>query len=263
MKKRNFKQFFKDFCCSIIGFIIVALWPFLGAASMTYFKTDAPLYKKSILIGAFVLYTISLIIFFCIEDRKDKKKTMEAKKERLLELQNQYAYYVDLVNKQVENTLNNLDNDLLNSFHVDTNLKYLFSFEDYKNWICKHRIDGKPDSFIIASCLIYSIVDNPIIIKKEDIFIPDFISFSINIDIAMNCAFKIISEPITYFKDNEENWIEEQHPKVDIVIPDGIIKDNTLYHRILNSIYWDDSINHKTSIIQFSDLLHLIYLNCQ
>ena len=188
---------------------------------------------------------------------------MEAEKERLLELQNKYTYYVDLVNKQVENTLNKLDNDVLNLFSIDKNVKYLNSFSNYKDWICKHRIDGNPDSFIIASCLVFSIIDNPIFIKKEDITIPKQIDFSINIDIAMNCALEIISEPITYFKDNEENWIEEQHPKVDIVIPDGIIKDTNLYNEITNSIYWDYSPNHKTSIMQFSNLLHLIYLNCQ
>lgn len=84
---------------------------------------------------------------------------------------------------------------------------------------------------------------------------------SINLNIAINCAFKIISEPSTYYEDDNGKWVEEKYPKVDIVVPDGLIKDSRLYNRIINTIYRDYENNKRTSIMQFSNLLHLIYLN--
>ena len=85
---------------------------------------------------------------------------------------------------------------------------------------------------------------------------------SINMNVAMKCVFEIISEPITYYEDNGI-WVEEKHPKVNINVPIGIIKNNELYQRIFHAIYWDEVSGNRTSIMQFSNLLHLIYLSCQ
>ena len=85
----------------------------------------------------------------------------------------------------------------------------------------------------------------------------------VNIEIAINCALEIISEPKTYYKDTNGNWVEEKHPKVDIVVPNGLIRDYKLYNRIRNAVYKDRYAHQTTSIMQFSNLLHLIYLNCQ
>ena len=56
------------------------------------------------------------------------------------------------------------------------------------DWVSKNRISGKPDSFIIASCLMYSLIDHPIItIKKTEVknkMLEDF-KFNIILDIAI------------------------------------------------------------------------------
>ena len=132
------------------------------------------------------------------------------------------------------------------------------------NWICNNRIVGKPDSFIIASCLMYSLISHPVIkinILDDAKYLED-IRFNINMDIAMNCVFEIISEPSTYFEE-KGIWVEKKHPKVKIIVPKGLIKDNPLYRRIINTIYRDELADKRTSIMQFSNLLHLIYLNSQ
>ena len=164
----------------------------------------------------------------------------------------------------MQETLNKFEKELLSAFEINTSLEYLISFDDYKEWICRNRIIGKPDSFIIASCLMYSLIDHPIITTKgtEEITELEDIKFTIILDIAMNCALQIISEPSTYYQDNFF-WVEEKHPKVNIVVPKGLIKNSDLYQRIIGTIYRDDLGDKRTSIMQFSNLLHLIYLNCQ
>ena len=72
---------------------------------------------------------------------------------------------------------------------------------------------------------------------------------------------RIISEPTTYYEDNKGLWVEEKHPKVNMV-PKGIIKNSELYERIRSTIYHDEMNDNRTSIMQFSNLLHLVYLNC-
>ena len=77
----------------------------------------------------------------------------------------------------------------------------------------------------------------------------------------MHCAFKIISEPTTYYYDGL-SLTPKKHPKVDIVVPKGLIDDNDFCKRIVDTIY-SDLKNDKISITQFSNLLYLLYLNCK
>ena len=59
---------------------------------------------------------------------------------------------------------------MLNIFDINIRPEYLISFDNYMDWVSKNRISGKPDSFIIASCLMYSLIDHPIItIKKTEV----------------------------------------------------------------------------------------------
>ena len=195
--------------------------------------------------------------------KQNEKQIEENKNKRLQELKTQDKYYIDLVDRHVKETLNKFKNESLN-VDIDTSLAYLISFSDKVNWICKTRINGKPDSFIIASCLMYSLISHPVITvnKSEDSEYLEIIRFSINMDVVMSCVFEIISEPSTYFEDNGI-WVEEKHPKVNISVPNGLIKNSELYQRILNAIYRDELSDNRTSIMQFSNLPHLIYLNCQ
>ena len=263
MKKENFKQLFK---ANLVMFAC-GLWLYLILETILYLIKDYHIIKKIMLIAICIIFTVAGFAMIAKACAKWEKQEAEAKEKRLLELEKRYKYYIDLVNVQAQETLNKLE--LLSAFELNTSLEYLISFEHYKDQICRNIIVGEPDSFIIASCLIYSLIDHPIITAKvpeklteKENTILEKIKFSINLDIAMNCAFQIISEPTTYYKDNS-CWIEEKHQKVNIVVPNGLIKNNDLYQRIIGTIYRDELENKRTSIMQFSNLLHLIYLNCQ
>lgn len=245
MKKRDFKQFFKE------------NWGWFAFLICIHFCVS--------LFYAHIIFEVLLyptIIGLVLINYKDKKQRAEDKHKKLQELKTQNKYYIDLVDRHVKET-----SDMFNTLNVDidASLEYLISFSNKVNWICDSGIVvGTPDSFIIATCLMYSLISHPVITvnKSEDSeYLQDF-RFSINMHVAMSCVFEIISEPSTYFKDNDV-WIEEKHPKVNISVPNGLIKNSELYQRILNSIYRDELSHNRTSIMQFANLLHLIYLNCQ
>lgn len=253
MKKRNLKQFFKE---NWEWFALI-LWTLLTFACITYGIVGNSLRMKLGLAVICLLYPIAGIMILYIIYIVAKRKTGNINKT-LQELKNQDKYYVDLVDRHVKETLNKFIMELIN-VDIYTSLEYLISFSNNVNWICNTRIVGPPDSFIIASCLMDSLIRNPVI-KIYDVdhnaYLKDM-QFSINVNIAMSCVFEIISEPSTYFEDNGI-WMEEKHPKVNIVVPNGIIKNSELYERIINTIY-----HEEITIMEFSNLLHLIYLNCQ
>ena len=259
MKKRNFKQLFKV----ILEGFAYAIWLLLISISIVYVVDGHSAWLKATLIVISVAYTGASIAMVSKSVDKNEKQKAEDKNKKLQELKIQDKYYIDLVDSQVEKTLNKLKNELLN-VEVDKSLDYLISFSNKVNWICNTKIIGKPDSFIIASCLMYSLISHPVITvnNSEDSEYLKATVFSLNLDIAMNCVFEIISEPSTYFEDSGI-WVEEKHPKVNIVVPNGLIKNSELYKRIINTIYRDELAGNRTSIMQFSNLLHLIYLNCQ
>ena len=75
------------------------------------------------------------------------------------------------------------------------NHDYLFYFKNSLEWVCKNRIaEGKPDSFIVATCLLFSLIKLPIIAaKRNSIEKIHATLFKLNLYIAMNCVFEIIS----------------------------------------------------------------------
>lgn len=255
MKKRTFKQFVKE----DVGFWI---WVVLISFTMVCAAEDISIWIKLSLVAICVLYAIVGLKISSKEMDKEEKQKAENKNKRLQELKIQYKYYVDLVDRHVKETLNKFKTSL--NVDIDTSIEYLFSFSDKVDWICENRIVGKPDSFIIATCLMYSLMDHPVIMVNEPEGIEYLynIQFSINMDVAMSCVFEIISEPSTYFEDNG-TWVEEKHPKVNISVPKGIIKDCELSENIFRDIWRDELAHKRASVMQFSNLLHLIYLNCQ
>lgn len=258
MKKRKFKEFFKKWGFTI-GFII---WIFLISFSFsTFYITNVSIWTKIIPISILIVYTIVACKMMVSSYDKEEIKKAEAKEKKLKELKKQYKFYIDLVNNQVQKTLNKFTNELQIVLVTDTSFEYVRSFENNKEWVCKNRIIGKSDSFIVASCLMYSLIDHPILIINDDVPELKELKFRINLEIAINCAFRIISEPTTYYEDNKGLWVEEKHPKVNMV-PKGIIKNSELYERIRSTIYHDEMNDNRTSIMQFSNLLHLVYLNC-
>jgi len=258
MKKRKFKQFFREYG-DLIG-CLLGILSILGSFLLLFIGDISGWIK--------IIFNAGAVIFIIVgitRSYRNEKQKAEAAEKRSQEFEKQNKYYIDLVNNQVQKTLDKFKNELLDAFDIDTSLEYLISFEEKKDWICENRIVGKPDSFIVASCLMYSLIDYPIFITKGNEGIEKLkeIQIDLNLDLAMNCAFQIISEPSSYYKDNTGFFVEEKHPKVDIVVPNGIIKNSELYQRIIATIYRDELVDNRTSIMQFSNLLHLIYLNCQ
>lgn len=249
---------------ALIIAIGIVIWIFLLSVTTVVVLDDFSVVVKLIFSVIIVLYTVLGWILFSRNIDKLEKQVLEANEKELQELLIKYKYYVELVDKHVRLTLDKLKDETLN-IEVDNSFKYLISFANNIDFMLKYRIAGKPDSFIIASCLMYSLIDHPVIKVVDDSL--NYVSlkpirFSFNMDAVMGCIFEIISEPSTYFEENGI-WLEQKHPKVNINVPKGIIKDDDLYKRILNNIYTDEVAGNRASIMQFSNLLHLIYLNCK
>ena len=190
-----------------------------------------------------------------------KKRIAKSKMRRLQKLEKKYS---DLVLGEVQKTLDGLGNQLIESFglSVSKNHDYIKVLASKLGRICNKKTGEKPDSFIVAACLMYSLIELPMVTTNlENVEINNLV-LCINIDIALNCALQLISQPITYYE-CDGKWREEKHSKVEIVVPRGLIKNKSLYERIVKSIYKDYKLKKSSSILQFSNLLHLIYLNCQ
>ena len=176
----------------------------------------------------------------------------------------------------VDKIVNKYEKDLFTDYQEDkeklkvvgievvNNNEYLFLLDKYINWVCENRIKGTPDTFIEAACLMYCLIKNPRIKYEElgDCF--DNMFGIINYRIAWDVALEIISEPTTYYEDKDGKWLPKKHEKVEIVVPEGLIDNNPLYKRILSTIF-RDYLNNEMDyyIMQFSNMLHLIYLNCK
>ena len=261
---RRFKKFLTD--------SDLFVWSFIWGVWLLLIAIVAMLAEKKSLVTCFIIaiitiaYTIIVILILKKKFRKENEKEAERKNQEFQQLKEKCNDYIRLVDEQTIQTLNKLESISDNlKFIISSQYDYLITFSNYLDWICKNRITGKPDSFIIATCLMYSLIKKPKIVTEKlnyQIQEVERFMFSINLDIAIHCALKIISEPTTYYEENGE-WIEEKHPKVNISIPKGIIKNSDLYQRIINTIYQDYHANKMTSIMEFSNLLHLIYLNSQ
>ncbi len=252
----------KGYLKRIFGVFLFLNWLILVSRTfMILFNNSISIKVKIGFLVGCVLYTvISLVVLLKDADNDEKNK----KAEILSYIKERYKYYIELVDDQVQETLKKYSKDEIESFDIDTSLEYLVFFDYCKKYICGRRNIKELDSFILASCLVYGIIYNPIIISKENQKVTKAkdSKFYINVDIAMHCAFKIISEPTIYYYDADFSLTPKKHPKVDIVVPKGLIDDNDFCKRIVDTIY-SDLKNDKISIMQFSNLLYLLYLNCK
>lgn len=259
MEKSVFRQIFKEILALVALFILM----FFGATTLVICVAgNYPIINKVILVIIFYVYAVVCFTMFAKTISKRKKQEAQIKEKKILEIEERYKCYIDLVNVQVQKTLEKLGEEVFRAFDVNTSPEYLISFDDYKDWICESRVVNKLDSFTIASCLMYSIIDDPIITIKGNKRIAELeeLEFNINLDVAMNCALQIISEPTTYYDDHFAK-VERKDQKVNA--SDWLNKNSNLYQRITEAIYHDEQEDERTSIMQFSNLLRLIYLNCE
>ena len=193
--------------------------------------------------------------------KKDEKYKGELESNRLYNLKIQYSKYSFLVNDMVREYLEKMDDKKKEKYGIaiETNYNYLTLFEEKLNWV-KTNVMSNPDSFVIATCLMYSLIESHRLEFQKEGFHSE--AMTSNIEIALNCALKIISEPITYYQDDKENWISEKHSKVEIRVPEGIRKDCIIYDSIVNTLMQACIHDIQPNIMQFANVLHLIYC-CQ
>lgn len=219
---------------------------------------------------AVIAITGAIITDRLIEKRQvEEEKIEKSKKEdKLLSLEEKYANYVLIVEETIAETLANFglkESDFADKdvFIESKNKNYLILFEKYINWICKNRIKGKPDSFIIATCMMYALIKEPkwkLRNINSDIDEMQIFCINLNCKIAFDVAIKISSEPSTYYENSIGDWVEEKHPKVNMVVPEGMIKNSPLEERIFHSVAKDFIMGMDLYVMQMSNILHLIYL---
>lgn len=240
-----------------------------GLIGIILFAMFVPDFRRFEII--FILIVAIVTTYFLVKQSNiDSAKEEKLKKQRIQKLEAKYANYVKIVEEAIQNMIIKVEKDVpVTILKEPFGHHYLISFEEYLNWICKNRITGKPDTFIIASCLMYSLMHKRMIVTSDIKNYNDEIEkllLTINCQLAFNIALEIISEPITFDKDetNGKYIIPKHHPKKNIVVPEGLIQDSPLYNRILRNIVKDYIANSDSRpIMQFANLLQLIYLNCK
>ncbi len=239
----------------------------LGVIGLILFLEFVPYFKGIEIIFVILVIIVAIIVTYFCNKQSDVQLEKEEKieKQRVQKLEVKYANYVEIVNKDIQNMLSKVENNAI--VKDDFGHLYLIKFEEYLNWICKERITGEPDSFIIASCLMYALMHNSMIVTND---IKNYnnevhtLLTTINCKLAFDVALDVISEPITFNKEKTGEYkIPQKHPKKNILVPVGLIQDVHLYDRILRNIIKDYMANSDACpIMQFSNLLQLIYLNC-
>lgn len=191
---------------------------------------------------------------------------------KLQKLEKKYSDYVVLIDEVVSEVLKEIEEKAKQEYAVAKreNCQYLIFFQRKLDWlISTKRIKGEPDSFTIAACLLYSLLE-----KKRVYYDLNKVAemeenpsnkklMFINYEIAFRCALKVASEPITYYQTSDNQWHKESHPKVNLTIPKGMIKGGNLFNRIVYTLAINDLKDGDESIMILAHLLHLLYLNCQ
>lgn len=243
-----------------------------GIIGIILFIIFVPHFKGYGIILIILTLTITIVTMYFLVKQSNIESAKEEKleKQRIQKLEIKYANYVKIVEEAIQNMIIKVEKDVpVTILKEPFGHHYLISFEEYLNWICKNRITGKPDTFTIASCLMYSLIRKNMIVTSD---IKNYnnkiekLLLTINCQLAFNIALEIISEPITFDKDetNGDYIIPKHHPKKNIVVPEGLIQDSPLYNRIIRNIVKDYIANSDSCpIMQFANLLQLIYLKCK
>ena len=238
--------------------------------------------KQVIIFGTIISCTIIFLIFHnkivlaiglgCVttifsllslkEDSDEIERQEEIKKRKLALINEDLVKLVKTKAVILTNNLKNDDESFSFLEYDESNLNWLLSYNEKLEDIMENRINGKPDTFIEASCLIFALVENNYITTNysdtdaQTGQIRNKLLNSINLDLAFKIAFEMISSPITYVEVSEGNWVRSPSKTVKITMPEGIIENYPLYDRILRSICKGEEI----SIMQLSNMLQLIYL---
>lgn len=220
---------------------------------------NIPKNLEPIIIVIIIIIGLSIAWYYYFTDKivEENKK----QEERILKRKTKYSYYISIVDSIVKDELSKIDDSMVERFKVRTKEDM-----DYLEWISINQmtICGKVyplNSFIEASCLMYALIYKTRVdftIPKGEENVPDELTF-INSRIALNSALKVIEKPITRRKDSFLEIGGEANPSANIFIPKGIDPNNTLYDAIIKILNIDIHTDYS-KILQFANMLHLIYL---
>lgn len=225
------------------------------------------------IIGAIIFFTIFILLVFAIsfyityfidkQYQTSQEKEDKEKNQRIRELEKKYFNYVLLVNIKAKTFLKQLQEKYPNAKISQEPIghHYLIMFDNY----ISSKIE-KSNTFTIAACLMYYLSQNKMIVCCNPKEYNKDIELSLNVancQLAFEVALQLISEPITVEKDSlTGKLVEKKHPKKNIIVPNGIIEESSLYGRIVYSLY-NHNDDYNISIMNFSNLLELIYLKCK
>ena len=231
-------------------------------------------YTNNLLLVLGTLFSLFLCLLLCLcskeNNQSDYETTFDEVAIRHSDLITIVKKNADLLIRKLKQEDENYSIFLSNKLDLD----WILWFDKELNSIEENRINGKPDTFIEAACLINAILNSNCITSNfdhEDLLIQkiqDRLLLSTNIELAFQVAFEMIANPITFKRTSDNEWIEEKHelgsnkiitPK-NIVVPNGIISKSTLYERIMDSMCKDFKSNCPISTMQLSNILHLLYL---
>ena len=213
-----------------------------------------------------ISFILIIIIFSLLSLRENNDEAERQEEEKIRKLERINEDLVGLVRSEAVTLTKRLKNSSETYSFIEYNeynLNWLLTYNQKLEDITENRINGKPDTFIEASCLILSLVESHYITTDYsdlDVQTAQFrnkLLISINLELAFSVAFKMIANPVTYVEVSEGNWVKSlSKQNVKISVPKGIIENYPLYDRILRSICNGEDI----SIMQLSNMLHLIYL---
>lgn len=208
---------------------LVAFFIFLIVFGIMIFKIP------KIIAGCIVLLFLAAIIISSYKEKKEKQKFKSRNKE---DYEKEWMQYVDLVNEMIDERkyeINRLNADWL----------YTFDQIMYNVATNQYLLNRRLNDFDIAACLIYSLTLHNITDE--------------NILFAFECAKKIVNKPKEYVRDvgfgyKLELEVENIFQKVDIDLPNEIIIPIIRQYIVRKT---------ERGIIQLSEYLHLLYLNCK
>lgn len=198
-----------------------------------------------------------------IEPISKRKIEERLQKSKLLDLSNQYSDYIKIVNDtatEMFEKLNTLENIIEYDVKLRNDLFYLNSFENFLKQVSENFVEGPQDSFIIAACLMYSLIDSKRVSFKINSQTPNNM-VQINYAIALNVALKVIATPLVYEQNTKGEYVPFQLECVKIVLPDKDIKLENFKERTIKTLILNDIYGNEYDPLSFSLLLQMIYFN--
>lgn len=248
-------------CSFILGLFSLILLAEYGEPALSPLGIVGDIISFIIFILLLIATSLAIAYFISKQQQIGLDKEYKEKEQRIRELEKKYSNYVAIVHEKSKVFLKQLQQNYPNAKISQEPIghHYLIMFDNYISSKAE-----KSDTFTIAACLMYCLTQNKMIVCCNPKEYNKDIEFSLNVancQLAFAVALQLISEPITFERDSlTGKLVEKKHPQKSIIVPNGIIEENSLYERIVYSLYKNND-DYYRSIMNFSNLLELLYLN--